>query len=408
MSETTSIRTLSTALTIWLLMAPPAALAQSQPYYLGLSQTLSHESNLYRIGDQQQLSGGNSKSDLVSSTALFGGVDQRIGRQRVYGGASVRANRYQSNSSLNNESYNLDLATDWETVNHLSGTLSVGSSQSLSRFNELNNDTVETQRNIERIQQIENKLRYGLNTKLGAEFTLGARHRSFSAASYAQSESRQQHLSMGVSYLPSDLLRLGVSARRTTVDFPNFLSTAVDGSTSMRLNRSDLDLTAWWQATGKSTFNLRISPTRSVYDRAVAADFSGLTGSGTWKWTPGSKLKLSSMFSRDTGISLDAIGQGIATPGTVDFSRITTALKTQADYALTGKVSLTGSLTLSQRDLDRTFSQGSSSLSAAGPSSSPIAGNVLKVNQQSEGVVLAGTPLVELGDPAAWRWWWMC
>jgi len=31
---------------------------------------------------------------------------------------------------------------------------------------------------------------------------------------------------------------------------------------------------------------------------------------------------------------------------------------------------------------------------------SPIAGTVLKVNQQSEGVVLAGTPLVELGDPS--------
>ncbi|HPW83119.1 MAG TPA: HlyD family efflux transporter periplasmic adaptor subunit [Rhodoferax sp.] len=30
----------------------------------------------------------------------------------------------------------------------------------------------------------------------------------------------------------------------------------------------------------------------------------------------------------------------------------------------------------------------------------PIAGTVLKVNQQSEGVVLAGTPLVELGDPS--------
>jgi HlyD family secretion protein len=31
---------------------------------------------------------------------------------------------------------------------------------------------------------------------------------------------------------------------------------------------------------------------------------------------------------------------------------------------------------------------------------SPIAGKVLKVNQQSEGVVQAGTPLIELGDPS--------
>ena len=50
----------------------------------------------------------------------------------------------------------------------------------------------------------------------------------------------------------------------------------------------------------------------------------------------------------------------------------------------------------------RQFSQGSE----GGPQRSwdiraPIAGKVLKVNQQSEGVVQAGTALMELGDPAA-------
>lgn len=46
----------------------------------------------------------------------------------------------------------------------------------------------------------------------------------------------------------------------------------------------------------------------------------------------------------------------------------------------------------------RTFSQGGST-QRSWAIKSPIAGKVLKVNQQSEGLVQAGTPLLELGDP---------
>jgi HlyD family secretion protein len=47
----------------------------------------------------------------------------------------------------------------------------------------------------------------------------------------------------------------------------------------------------------------------------------------------------------------------------------------------------------------RTFSQGGSSTQRSWAIKSPIAGKVLKINQQSESLVQAGTPLLELGDP---------
>jgi HlyD family secretion protein len=47
----------------------------------------------------------------------------------------------------------------------------------------------------------------------------------------------------------------------------------------------------------------------------------------------------------------------------------------------------------------RTFSQGATT-QRSWTIKSPIAGKVLKLNQQSEGLVQAGTPLLELGDPA--------
>ena len=49
---------------------------EPNPYYIGLSETLAHDSNIYRIP------GG--PGDSYSSTALLGGFDQSISRQRLY------------------------------------------------------------------------------------------------------------------------------------------------------------------------------------------------------------------------------------------------------------------------------------------------------------------------------------
>ena len=208
-----------------LALLAPAAQAQSQPYSLGVSQSLGHESNLYRIGDQQLLPAGLSKSDTVSITTLFGGIDQAFGRQRFYGSASVRANRYQGNSGLNNEGYGLNLALDWATLERLSGTLSLGASQNLTQFNEINNTgVVETQRNIDQNQQLEAKLRLGVVTRYTAEASVGLNRRRFSAASYARSEYDQKSATLGISYRPSSLLTLGAAARVTQVDYPRYRS----------------------------------------------------------------------------------------------------------------------------------------------------------------------------------------
>ena len=61
-----------TQLSLAALMAGTAA-AETSPYHLGVVQSLGHESNLYRIGDNQTLPAGTSKSDNVSATSLIGG-----------------------------------------------------------------------------------------------------------------------------------------------------------------------------------------------------------------------------------------------------------------------------------------------------------------------------------------------
>lgn len=355
-------RRLAAALTT---LAAGAAMAQSSPYYLGVAQSLGYESNLYRVGDGQVLPAGFSKSDTVSGTSLVGGVDQTIGRQRVYGSANLRANRYANNKTLDNESYGLNLALDWATVGRLSGTLSAAADQNLAQFNNRAVGAgVETKKNVVRTNQVDAKVRLGVVTKYTLEASLGHRDRGYSAPEYDSAEYRQTSGSLGLRYRPSGALSLGVALRITEASYPKFNQTAPGVYESDRLKRQDIDFTATWLPSAVSQFNLRLSPTHTSYDRDTGSDFSGVTGSATWGWQPTGKLKLTTGLSRDTGQSSDAVNLGFFGTGVTDYSRTTSALSLKADYELSAKIALNAGLSYAHRALTNTLSQGSTALDA--------------------------------------------
>lgn len=352
-------------------LAAGAAMAQSSPYYLGVAQSLGYESNLYRVGDGQEAQlaqAGLSKSDTVSGTSLVAGVDQAIGRQRVYGSANLRANRYANNKTLDNQSYGLNLALDWATVGRLSGTLSAAADQNLAQFNNRTGvGTVETKRNLQRTDQMDARVRLGVVTRYTLEATLSHRRRSYSAAEYAQEEYRQNSGSLGLRWQPSSALALGAALRVTQSSYPHFYLN-VPGATALddRFSRQDLDLSADWRPTGSSQLVARLSPTRTRYDRNAVRDFSGLTGSARWGWQATGKLKLTTLLSRDSGQSADAVNLGIFGNGVVDYSRTTSALKFSGAYDLSAKVGLTASAGYAHRALEDTLRVGTLARPTAG------------------------------------------
>ena len=330
--------------------------AEPKPYYLGVSETLSHESNVFRIGDDQVLPDAYSKADTLAITALFVGLDQKFGRQRVTSNVTLRDNRYQHNSHLNNQGYGLSAAWDWATVERLSGSFSASATRNLTQFNEgISSNLVRTERNLDNLEQLDAKLHLGVVTRLTAEASLGLARRRFSAARNARSSYNQQSGSLGLSYRPGGSLTLGTALRLTGVDYPNFQLLADGSYLSDRLQRQDIDFTAVWQPSGASMLSARLSPTRNRNDSNTGADFSGLTGSLNWAWQPGGRLRLTSTLSHDTGQSYDAVSLGIFGPGTVDYSRTTTALKLKGDYDLTGKITLSASITQANRALSNTY-----------------------------------------------------
>lgn len=152
----------------------PAAAQQPSPYTLGVARSLTTDSNLLRLANGQAVLAGYSRSDTLSTTALIGGIDQAIGRQRVYGNATLRANRLSKNRICDNKGYALGAGLDWSTVNRLSSSLSASANRSLGSLNSEEIGLV-TRKDLQNVDRLSAGLRPGLVTRVTAKLNLGRR-----------------------------------------------------------------------------------------------------------------------------------------------------------------------------------------------------------------------------------------
>lgn len=306
------------SLPLALLSALPAwaQVDSSSPYYLGASLSHYYSNNVFRANN-------GANSDQLTSLSLLGGVDTRLGRQRVYANGRIQNTRYQDNSSLNNSGYDLGAGVDWSTVGNLSGTVAYLRKRTLADFNSSTAVSPTSERNLQTDQSASASIRLGIPTlsSYSLEGTFTHRTRDYSLALYDPLEYRQNASSLGLLYNASSAWRFGVAGRYTKGRVP------IGG---FEYTRKDLDLTALWQATGASNLNARVS-------RSRADNFSGLTGALVWDWRPGGRWSATTQISRDTGIETYYLG---ISNGMSDFNRVQTALQTQISYQLTGKVTL--------------------------------------------------------------------
>ena len=317
------------------------AQATDRPWNVGVVQDFTHNSNVYNTST-------NSAGDTVSTTTLRGGLNLRFGRQRAYANASALHQRYSDANARSHNGYTLGTGLDWSTVERLSGSFTLDANRRLTDFN-VGGIVPVTLANIEQTKDFNARVRLGVVTLLAFEAGVGQRQVSFSAPEFASREYKQDNGSLGVTYRPSAILTLGtgLSVQRT-----RFLAAAPGQSAPDRSDRQDAYLSANWVPTGASTVNARVNFGKTEYERATAADFSGITGSLSWAWRPTGRLGLTTLLSRDTGQESGFLRlvEGAAVSAT-DFSQVSNALSLQASYALTGKIGLTAGLTYTRRTL---------------------------------------------------------
>lgn len=307
------------------------------PYYIGVSQAFTHDSNVYRLPTGVAPASGG-RGDTYSSTSLLGGFDQPIGRQRVYASANVSANRFQDHDTLNNTGYGLNAGWDWATIEKLSGNVFVGMNQSLASLENNALTPLTSGRNLIRTDQFGGRVQWGGASLLTLQANYAHSRVRYSDPSYAESRSSQDSVGVGAFYQLSGAIRLGTGLRFTRSETGD---ARVNDS-----NGRNLDLTADWQSGGRTSANARLSWTRQSNSVVGGRDFSGLTGALGVSYAPTAKLAFNAALSRDAGVyssfyNLNNVGQNLPIYGLSENSQTTNALSLGARYAATAKISVT-------------------------------------------------------------------
>jgi hypothetical protein len=303
----------------------------SSPYYFGVSQSFSHDSNVYR-------SPTNEIKETISITGFQAGIDQLIGRQRLHADATAEINRYQTIEALDNKSYSVNAGLDWETVEFLSGRFNYSLRNSLADFGTLDGSTLASDQITQEFLAL---ARIGITSKLSFEAGYNYRSLEYRSEVYANREYNQSAINAGLRWGTPGILVFGIGYRATKGSTPQYQTTPPYEN---ELDRQDIDFTTIWTPTGSSTLNLRLSSSKETQSLATNSDRSGWTGSLGWDYRATGKLNFNLSVVRDTGQETTFLGltPDGSRPLPVDQSTLSTSFQMQARYAMTAKTSFTG------------------------------------------------------------------
>lgn len=320
-------------------LATLAAQAQTSPWYVGVSQRFEHQSNV--------LQRASAVSDNVSSTSLVGGLDLAVGRQRVFGRASIGHVAYSDLKALNHDSHDLTLGVNWETAGNLSGTVALESSRSLADFAAATAVTGVTSNNLTRSDGARFIARMGTASRFSLEAGGSTRRVRFDNPDYITRNANIDEGFVGVRYRPAGSLVLGAALRLTRGEYPNFRNPRPGIYTSEGFDKDNIDLTADWPLSGASRVDARLSIGKDKYDTLSARNFSGVTGELRWRWQPTGRSSLVSTYTRRSGDDASVSLGANLVPYAAAASRVTDIIAVTGEYDVTGKIKARAGLSYS-------------------------------------------------------------
>jgi hypothetical protein len=337
------------AVTAWGLAHAGGAFAQANPYYIGAGLAHTQERNVFKAAE-----GSPETDDSYTTATLLAGVNQPIGRQRVFLDAAARINKYRDLTELDHTGYGLDMGWDWETIESLSGRIGYTGKQTLARFGADLGPALTT-KNLERLQEFVARGQYGGASLLALEGSFVHRQLDYSAIQYDFLEFKQDAVRLGLLYKPGAALTLGIAGRHTKGEYPFALQTAPGLFQADNYTRNDVDLTATWLPTGQSTVRARVSYTKEEHETVVTRDVSQTTGALAWDFKPSAKVAITAEYIRDTGAETafaGLAGAGAAAVG--NNSQFSDSAVLRIGYEVTAKIQLELSGRHVSRDLINT------------------------------------------------------
>ncbi|MFY7854586.1 MAG: hypothetical protein ACOVQT_00490 [Rubrivivax sp.] len=340
------------AATVGLCTAMPALGSDARPTGLQASaeQTLTYESNLFRLPGDTPVPAGRQRSDTLSRTTLSGAAVMGLGRQRLGVDWLWEAGRFNRNAVLDHDASAVDLRFDWSTRGELSGVLRAQRDRSLVRFGSDGLVPGAEARNLGTTTRLEAVARLGGAARWSTEVDVQQIEQRYSAASFRSRALDQSTASWALHYRAAAAWRAWAGVREVRGRYPFFAQAPGGVDVEDRFDGRYIDFGGRWADGGPSTLDLRLSVGRTRFDRATASDLSGLTGTATWTWRPTGKLAVQTRLARDRGQE----SKTLFFPGSgrvADFSRTTSSVGLTVDWAATAKIAMQLGVLQAERDL---------------------------------------------------------
>ncbi len=322
------MRTEQAAFAALVALAATPAVAETSPFYIGVTGTVSRDSNVFRTDAPE--------SDTIYSAGIRAGFDQPIGRQRVFGDASVAENRFGRLSRLDNRSYGLSTGIDWATIDNTTGTLRYATNRGLADYG-LANATLTTDKNILTTQQFVGSASHALPYKFSIAGNVEHRSVDYTADAYRSQVYSENVYGAGAHYLVNPDLDISLGARATRGRTPQYV-VAPEVFEPDRLDRNDIDISAAL-STAQTTLSARLSRTHTTHTLSIVPGFSGYTGAVDLTYRATAKLKLYAVASRDTGSGTTFLRFGLGGIN-INTSQLSTQAQVSANYALSAKIEI--------------------------------------------------------------------
>lgn len=329
-----------------------AAADDPNPYTLGVYETVTRDSNVFRAPD-----GGPAPSDWIYTTGLIGSLDQPIGRERLKASGEFDYNKFRSQSQLDSTAHTLSIEGDWATIDRLSGEVGYNDSSQLYRYS-LDSSQPFTARNTLDTRSAFARFHLGVVTKLTFDAAITGQRQDYSADVYRYRDQHRWAAQGGVAYQSSADLRTSLTFRHTRGQYPNYLQ-AIDASGNLvespdDFTRNDVILGVVYNASGASRFNFNVSRAQESHSVITTRSFHTWAADGQWIWTPTGRTQLSLDFLRDD----DTGGNEVAgTPLTSTDARRRTSITGKLRYEVSAKILLNATGSYTKRELDSAFAE---------------------------------------------------
>jgi hypothetical protein len=333
-----------------------AAADDPVPYYLGVSQTETADSNVLRLEDN----GSRTPRDLISTTGLNAGLDQPIGRGRLVVDLNVNTNNFKNQKQLNYTGGEGKLRLDWETLYRISGDISLHQENTLYRSNP-STSVVVNERDVLRNSGADLRARIGLVTRWSLEGGASYGESRHSSRSQSFQDLTQTSGNVGIRFRPSDLWSVRLGVRDTRAEYPN-IGRQNGTNQSDDVHRSDIDLSGDWSPSGNSKLDARLSSTRERHSLTGTRDINTWTGLLGYNWLLTGKTHLRLQLARDSNVGNSDVDSRLSPPSPDTATRSTSdtqarnRLSLQANWDATSKISADFGYTHVRSKLDNNLS----------------------------------------------------